>query len=104
MRGQRGCERRGLRSGAGLSRIPGPVGGRGLSGSRGEGLCLQRSRRGRGGEGRNSNSRERALAGEALEARGKKGFKQENVARVGVHGDRGPKPPQKHLKPERKYN
>ena len=39
--------------------------------ARGEGLCLQRSRRGRGGEGRNSNSRERALPGEA---RGKKGF------------------------------
>ena len=34
----------------------------------------------------------------------KKGFKQENVARVAVHGDQGPKPPRKHLKPERKYN
>ena len=67
---------------------------RGLSG-----LCLQRSRRQRGG--RDSNSRERALLGEAEV---NKGFKQENVARGGVYAHRGPKPPQKHLKPKRKDN
>ena len=65
-RGQRGWERRGSERG-GLSGIPGPGRGRGLSGSGGDGLCLQRSRRRRGG--RDSNSRERALLGDA---RGKK--------------------------------
>ena len=59
----------------GLSGIPGPGRGRGLSGSEDDGLCLQRSRRRRekvgDAAGRDSNSRERTLLGEA---RGKKGF------------------------------
>ena len=59
----------------GLSGIPGPGRGRSLSGSEDDGLCLQRSRRRRekvgDAVGRDSNSRERALLGEA---RGKKGF------------------------------
>ena len=101
MRGQRGCEGRGLRSGAGSPE----------SQDRGEGAASP----GAGARGSASSGREEDAAARGATPtpeRGlylarpevKKGFKQENVARVGVHGDRGPKPPRKHLKPERKYN
>ena len=90
---------RGLRSGAGSAE----------SRDQGEGAASQgagatgSASSGREGDaaGRDSNSRERALLGEAEV---KKGFKQDNVARGGVYAHRGPKPPQQHLKPKRKDN
>ena len=88
---------RGLRSGAGSAE----------SRDQGEGAASQ----GAGATGSASSGREGDTAGVTqTRERGlywarpevKKGIKQENVARGGVYANRGPIPPQQHLKPKRK--
>ena len=98
-RGQRGWEGRGLRSGAGSPE----------SRDRGEGAASPGAGRralptavGKATRRSATLTRERGLNLARPEV--KTGFKQENVARGGGYADRGPKPPEKLLKPKRKDN